>query len=217
MEKWRNPPRATRCFQWISPLHLSANYCLGLSTDSKNEQCQLQFTSEQQPSQHDCALVVFGKLLLVLNHELYHASAASSGPAPPQLRHKRWDDILKNKIKKWIKIGFKSDNTGEKKRKEKCQYLHFTDLVCAPCELYAQASIGEVNGASRFMDHARFCAGKNGRHRFLQLFLYLFILFMSRDEWTTITQSNHRLLRGRHFFAIAAKYNHSSQDILSQM
>lgn len=49
----------------------------------------------------------------------------------------------------------------------------------------------------------------NGRHRFLQLFLYLFILFMSRDEWTTITQSNRSLgasllLRGRHFFAIPA-------------
>lgn len=29
-----------------------------------------------------------------------------------------------------------------------------------------------------------------GSHRFLQLFLYLFILLMSRDEWTTITQSN---------------------------
>lgn len=41
VEKWRNPPRATCCFQWISSVHVSANYCLGLSTDSKNEQCQL--------------------------------------------------------------------------------------------------------------------------------------------------------------------------------
>uniref|UniRef100_A0A671YPB3 Distal-less homeobox 2b n=1 Tax=Sparus aurata TaxID=8175 RepID=A0A671YPB3_SPAAU len=81
-----------------SPLHVSANYCLGLSTDSKNEQCQPQFTSEQQPSQHDCAFIVFGKLLLVLNNELCDASAAS-GPAPPQRRHKCWDDILKLKIK----------------------------------------------------------------------------------------------------------------------
>lgn len=40
VEKRRNPPRATCCFQWISPLHVPANYCLGLSTDSKNEQCQ---------------------------------------------------------------------------------------------------------------------------------------------------------------------------------
>lgn len=99
VEKWRNPPRSTCCDQWITPLHVSTNYCLGLSTDSKNEQCQLQFTSEQQPSQHDCAFIVFGKLLLVLNHELYGASAGSSAPAPPpQLRHKCWDDILrKNK------------------------------------------------------------------------------------------------------------------------
>lgn len=98
VEEWRNPPRATRCFQRVSPLHVSANYCLGLSTDSKNEQCQPQFTSEQQPSQHDCAFIVFGKLLLVLNNELCDASAAS-GPAPPQRRHKCWDDILKLKIK----------------------------------------------------------------------------------------------------------------------
>lgn len=129
VEKWRNPPRATCCFQWISPLHFSANYCLGLSTDSKNEQCQPHFTSEQQPSQYDCAFIVFGKLLLVLDHELYDASAAS-GPAPPQLRHKRWDDILKQDIE------FESDNTGQKKT-EKCQYLHFTDLVCATRTLHA--------------------------------------------------------------------------------
>jgi len=79
-------------------VHVSTDYCLGLSTDSKNEHDQLQFTSEQQPSQHVCAFIVFGKLLLVLHHELYNASAAcTSDPAPPQPRHKRWDDILNNK------------------------------------------------------------------------------------------------------------------------
>lgn len=133
VEKWRNPPRSTCCDQWITPLHVFTNYCLGLSTDSKNEQCQLQFTSEQQPSQHDCAFFIFGKLLLVLNHELYDASAASSAAAP-QLRHKCWDDILKKANKHRVKIGqywFK---------KKKSQYLHFTDLVCTPCELYTQVS-----------------------------------------------------------------------------
>lgn len=61
----------------------------------------------------------------------------------------------------------------------------------------------------RFMDPDSFALA-NGRHRFLQLFLYLFILFMSRDERTTITQSNHSLgasllLRGRHFAIPANK------------
>lgn len=101
VEKRRDPSGATRRFQRISPLRVSANYCLGLSTHSKNEQCQLRFTSkQQQPPQHDGALVLFGKLLLVLNHELYHASAASSGPASSQLHLKRRDDILRNKQKK---------------------------------------------------------------------------------------------------------------------
>lgn len=106
VEKWRNPPRAARYFQRISSVRVSANSRLGLSTDSKNEPCQLEFTSERQPSQHERAFVVFGKLLLVLNHELYDASAAASGPAPPQLGHKRWDDILKGKRN----IGSKLDN-----------------------------------------------------------------------------------------------------------
>lgn len=45
------------------------------------------------------------------------------------------------------------------------------------------------------------------KHRFLQLFLYLFILFMSKgDEWTTNTQSNHSLYfyADVTFFAIPA-------------
>lgn len=180
VEEWRTAPWARR-FQWIPPLHVSANYCLGLSTDSKNEQCQLQFTSEQQPSQHECVLVVFGKLLLVLNHELYDASAASPGPAhAPQLRHKRWDDILKFKKKTKRNIWFKSDNTGEKKTK--C-----LDLACAQCELSASRN-GAMQAGSWTLP---VFALANGRPRFLQLFLYLFIMCMSRDEWTTITQSNH--------------------------
>lgn len=194
VEKWRNSPRATCCFQWISPLHVSANYCLGLSTYSKNEQCQLQFTSEQQPSQHDCAFILFGKLLLVLNHELYHASAASSGPAPPQLRHKRRDDILKEKNK--ITSGLNRTILVKKK----CQYFHLQTSCVRRRSLWIQT------GSWTFPVFAL----ANVRHRFLQLFLYLFILFMSRDEWTTISQSNHSLqgesllLRGRHFLTIPA-------------
>lgn len=94
VEKWRNSPRATCCFKWVAPLRFSSNYCLGFSTNSESEQCQPHFTSEQQSPKHDCAFVVFGKLLLVLDHELYDASAAF-GSASPQLCHKRWDDILK--------------------------------------------------------------------------------------------------------------------------
>lgn len=94
VEKWRNPSRATCCFQPVSPLQLSTNYCLGLSTESKNEQCQLQFTSEQQPSEHNCAYL-FGKLLLVLNNEFYNTSATPTSSTPPQRCPERWDDILK--------------------------------------------------------------------------------------------------------------------------
>lgn len=94
VEKWRNSPRATCRFKWVAPLRFSSNHCLGFSTNSESEQRQPHFTSEQQSPQHDCAFVVFGKLLLVLDHELYDASAAF-GSASPQLCHKRWDDILK--------------------------------------------------------------------------------------------------------------------------
>lgn len=97
VEEWRNPPRAARYFQRISSVRVSANLCLGLSTDSKNDHRQLELTSERQPPQHGCAFVVFGQLLVVLEHELCNAPAACSGPAPPQLGHKRWDDILKGK------------------------------------------------------------------------------------------------------------------------
>lgn len=97
VEKWRNSPRAACCFKWIAPLRFSSNYCLGFSANSESEQCQPHVTSEQQSPQHECAFVVFGKLLLVLDHELYDASAAF-GSASPQLCHQRWDDILKEQF-----------------------------------------------------------------------------------------------------------------------
>jgi len=142
VEKWRNAPRAC-CLLRIPPLQFSANFCLGLSTDSKNEPCQFQFTSEQQPSQHDCAFIVFGKLLLVL-HELCDASAGSSDPAPPQLRHKRWDDILKQT--KTTQLS--GSNRTILVKKEKCQYLHFyRPRVCALRTL--RKHLGEVDGARK--------------------------------------------------------------------
>lgn len=122
VEKWRNSPRATCCFEWVAPLRFSSNYCLGFSTNSESAQRQPHFTSEQQSPKHDCAFVVFGKLLLVLDHELYDASAAF-GSASPQLCHKRWDDILKE-----IYWAF---NRTILVKSQTCQYPHFADLVCA--------------------------------------------------------------------------------------
>lgn len=124
VEKWRNSPRATCCCQRVSSVHVSVNDRLGLSTDSENEQHQLEFTSEHQPSQHDGAFIVFDKLLMVLHDELYHASAVPSGPAPSWLCNKRRDDILGLEKKN---TGVKSGNTGEK-----LKYQHLTHLrLCA--------------------------------------------------------------------------------------
>lgn len=122
VEKWRNSPRATCCVKWVAPLRFSFNYCLGFSTNSESEQCQPHFTSEQQSPQHDCAFVVFGKLLLVLDHELYDASAAF-GSASPQLCHKCWDDILKELY--WV------FNRTILVKTWTCQCPHFADLLCA--------------------------------------------------------------------------------------
>ena len=97
VEKWRNSPRATCGLQWVSSLPFSASLRgMGLSTESKNEQCKLGSAAKQQSSEPNCAFL-FGKLFLVFINELSRTSAAQhTSTAPSQCSNECWDNILNN-------------------------------------------------------------------------------------------------------------------------
>lgn len=102
VEKWRNSPGATCGLQWVSSLPFSARLRgMGLSTQSKNEQCKLGSAAKQQSSEHDCAFLL-GELFLVLINELGHTSSAQRiSTAPSQLSNECRDNILTNDFLTW--------------------------------------------------------------------------------------------------------------------